>query len=72
MLVTEIGFYITAIPAVLIYGIGKGGLGGALGGYCSAPYGVNDSACTGCGYYVTYIMCDGCACCEAALSPGGH
>ncbi|RXJ74675.1 hypothetical protein CS022_03485 [Veronia nyctiphanis] len=24
-------FYLTAIPAVLIYGIGKGGLGGALG-----------------------------------------
>ncbi len=24
-------FYIAAVPAVLLYGIGKGGLGGALG-----------------------------------------
>ncbi|MCL9773706.1 sulfite exporter TauE/SafE family protein [Vibrio methylphosphonaticus] len=31
LLVTDPWFYITAIPAVLIYGIGKGGLGGALG-----------------------------------------
>lgn len=31
MIITELWFYITAIPAVLIYGIGKGGLGGALG-----------------------------------------
>ncbi|WP_198649896.1 sulfite exporter TauE/SafE family protein [Zobellella maritima] len=31
MLVTDPWFYVTAIPAVLIYGIGKGGLGGALG-----------------------------------------
>ncbi len=31
MLVTDPWFYITAIPAILIYGIGKGGLGGALG-----------------------------------------
>ncbi|WP_333003154.1 sulfite exporter TauE/SafE family protein [Vibrio coralliilyticus] len=30
-LVTDPWFYATAIPAVLIYGIGKGGLGGALG-----------------------------------------
>jgi uncharacterized membrane protein YfcA len=31
MLVTDPWFYITAVPAILIYGIGKGGLGGALG-----------------------------------------
>ncbi|MGF1725306.1 sulfite exporter TauE/SafE family protein [Photobacterium nomapromontoriensis] len=31
MVVSDPWFYITAIPAVLIYGIGKGGLGGALG-----------------------------------------
>jgi len=31
MLITDPWFYITAIPAILIYGIGKGGLGGALG-----------------------------------------
>ena len=31
MIVTDPWFYITAIPAILIYGIGKGGLGGALG-----------------------------------------
>jgi len=31
MLVTDPWFYLTAIPAILIYGIGKGGLGGALG-----------------------------------------
>lgn len=31
MIVTDPWFYITAVPAVLIYGIGKGGLGGALG-----------------------------------------
>ena len=31
MIVTDPWFYITAIPAVMIYGIGKGGLGGALG-----------------------------------------
>ncbi|MGF1684042.1 sulfite exporter TauE/SafE family protein [Photobacterium minamisatsumaniensis] len=31
MIVTDPWFYVTAIPAVLIYGIGKGGLGGALG-----------------------------------------
>lgn len=30
-MITEWAFYLTAIPAVLIYGIGKGGLGGALG-----------------------------------------
>ncbi|MCG7587216.1 sulfite exporter TauE/SafE family protein [Photobacterium sp. OFAV2-7] len=31
MIVTDPWFYLTAVPAVLIYGIGKGGLGGALG-----------------------------------------
>ncbi|MCW8348857.1 MULTISPECIES: sulfite exporter TauE/SafE family protein [Vibrio] len=31
LFVTDPWFYITAIPAVIIYGIGKGGLGGALG-----------------------------------------
>jgi len=31
MIVTDPWFYTTAIPAVFIYGIGKGGLGGALG-----------------------------------------
>lgn len=31
MVVSDPWFYIMAIPAVLIYGIGKGGLGGALG-----------------------------------------
>jgi len=31
MIVSDPWFYITAIPAVFIYGIGKGGLGGALG-----------------------------------------
>jgi uncharacterized protein len=31
MIVSDPWFYVTAIPAVLIYGIGKGGLGGALG-----------------------------------------
>ena len=31
MIVTDPWFYATAIPAVFIYGIGKGGLGGALG-----------------------------------------
>jgi uncharacterized membrane protein YfcA len=31
MLVTDPWFYLTAVPAILIYGIGKGGLGGALG-----------------------------------------
>lgn len=31
MVVTDPWFYLTAVPAVLIYGIGKGGLGGALG-----------------------------------------
>ena len=31
MLVTDPWFYLTAIPVILIYGIGKGGLGGALG-----------------------------------------
>lgn len=31
MLISDPWFYITAIPAVLIFGIGKGGLGGALG-----------------------------------------
>lgn len=31
MVVTDPWFYLTAAPAVLIYGIGKGGLGGALG-----------------------------------------
>ncbi|WP_137167674.1 sulfite exporter TauE/SafE family protein [Salinimonas lutimaris] len=31
MFETDITFYFTAIPAVLIYGISKGGLGGALG-----------------------------------------
>lgn len=31
MIVTDPWFYVTAVPAVLIYGIGKGGLGGALG-----------------------------------------
>lgn len=30
-MITDYWFYITAIPAVLIYGIGKGGFGGALG-----------------------------------------
>ncbi|MGL6313880.1 sulfite exporter TauE/SafE family protein [Vibrio sp. WXL103] len=30
-MITDPWFYLTAIPAVLIYGIGKGGLGGALG-----------------------------------------
>ncbi|ODA34526.1 hypothetical protein A8L45_06030 [Veronia pacifica] len=31
MIVTDPFFYLAAVPAVLIYGIGKGGLGGALG-----------------------------------------
>ncbi|MFW8630725.1 sulfite exporter TauE/SafE family protein [Vibrio natriegens] len=31
MIITDPWFYIVSIPAVLIYGIGKGGLGGALG-----------------------------------------
>ncbi|MDX1301231.1 sulfite exporter TauE/SafE family protein [Photobacterium sp.] len=31
MFITDPWFYLTAIPAVLVYGIGKGGLGGALG-----------------------------------------
>lgn len=31
MIVSDPWFYVTAIPAVLIYGIGKGGLGGAMG-----------------------------------------
>ncbi|ALS34821.1 hypothetical protein PTRA_b0319 [Pseudoalteromonas translucida KMM 520] len=31
MLVTDPWFYLTAVPAILIFGIGKGGLGGALG-----------------------------------------
>lgn len=31
MIVTDPWFYVAAVPAVLIYGIGKGGLGGALG-----------------------------------------
>lgn len=31
MIVSDPWFYVTAVPAVLIYGIGKGGLGGALG-----------------------------------------
>ncbi|MGV2989851.1 sulfite exporter TauE/SafE family protein [Vibrio sp. E150_011] len=31
LFVTDPWFYLTAIPAVVIYGIGKGGLGGALG-----------------------------------------
>ncbi len=31
MFIKEPWFYLTAIPAVLLYGIGKGGLGGALG-----------------------------------------
>ncbi|RBW46911.1 sulfite exporter TauE/SafE family protein [Psychromonas sp. B3M02] len=31
MIVSDPWFYVTAIPAVIIYGIGKGGLGGALG-----------------------------------------
>lgn len=31
MIVSDPWFYATAIPAVFIYGIGKGGLGGALG-----------------------------------------
>jgi len=31
MIVVDPWFYVTAIPAVFIYGIGKGGLGGALG-----------------------------------------
>ncbi|MDV6254372.1 sulfite exporter TauE/SafE family protein [Vibrio sp. EA2] len=31
MLISDPWFYLTAIPAVLIFGIGKGGLGGALG-----------------------------------------
>jgi uncharacterized protein len=31
MIISDPWFYITAIPAVFIYGIGKGGLGGALG-----------------------------------------
>ncbi|MFA0441950.1 sulfite exporter TauE/SafE family protein [Vibrio sp. 10N.222.51.C12] len=31
LFVTDPWFYLTAIPAVLIYGVGKGGLGGALG-----------------------------------------
>ncbi|MDR9827656.1 sulfite exporter TauE/SafE family protein [Vibrio sp. FNV 38] len=30
-MITDPLFYLTAVPAVLIYGIGKGGLGGALG-----------------------------------------
>ncbi|WED25833.1 sulfite exporter TauE/SafE family protein [Vibrio sp. DW001] len=30
-MITDIWFYCTAIPAVLVYGIGKGGFGGALG-----------------------------------------
>jgi len=31
MIVTDPWFYVVAVPAVLVYGIGKGGLGGALG-----------------------------------------
>ncbi|MBF4400893.1 sulfite exporter TauE/SafE family protein, partial [Vibrio anguillarum] len=31
MIISDPWFYVTAIPAVLIFGIGKGGLGGALG-----------------------------------------
>lgn len=31
MMLSDPWFYLLAIPAVLIYGIGKGGLGGALG-----------------------------------------
>lgn len=31
MLISDPWFYVMAVPAVLIYGIGKGGLGGALG-----------------------------------------
>lgn len=31
MLVTDPWFYLTAVPAILIFGIGKGGFGGALG-----------------------------------------
>ncbi len=31
MIITDPWFYLTAIPAVIIFGIGKGGLGGALG-----------------------------------------
>ncbi|WP_198401823.1 sulfite exporter TauE/SafE family protein [Zobellella denitrificans] len=31
MMITDPYFYLVAVPAVLIYGIGKGGLGGALG-----------------------------------------
>jgi len=31
VIVSDPWFYVTAIPAVFIYGIGKGGLGGALG-----------------------------------------
>ncbi|GAB3533017.1 hypothetical protein GCM10027342_47430 [Photobacterium alginatilyticum] len=31
MIVTDPWFYLTVVPAVLIFGIGKGSLGGALG-----------------------------------------
>lgn len=31
MIITDPWFYVIAIPAVLVYGIGKGGLGGAVG-----------------------------------------
>ncbi|WP_413282977.1 sulfite exporter TauE/SafE family protein [Vibrio sp. MA40-2] len=30
-MITDIWFYLTAVPAVLVYGLGKGGFGGALG-----------------------------------------
>ncbi|NOI67544.1 TSUP family transporter [Vibrio sp. 99-8-1] len=30
-MITDLWFYVTAIPALLIYGIGKGGLGGGVG-----------------------------------------
>lgn len=31
MMITDLWFYLLSVPAVLLYGIGKGGLGGALG-----------------------------------------
>ncbi|GAK82664.1 putative integral membrane protein [Vibrio ponticus] len=31
MLIDDPIFYMVAVPAILVYGIGKGGLGGAVG-----------------------------------------
>ncbi len=58
-IVSDPWFYIMAIPAVLIYGIGKGGLGGALGDHRGSVNSTHHLSYSGSGNFTAHSYCYG-------------